>query len=177
MAQTCGPLLTSDPHMQTAYSQKCCKEAAHEMVFGTQCCFMPSFALFMPLCCSLTLSIIFSIACYVQEQAVLTAERANSAVQHPLLDSVRQHSSNPDAAADFFFRMLHPTPACRLSLDGLQHAYMSQTLADMKSFHAFSSPKTVLCSHALQFDEGMRQEHSFDWQMSLFEIAFILCGL
>ena len=97
----------------------------------------------------------------MQEQAVLTAERAQIAVQHPLLNNVRQCSGKPDAAADFFLKMLHPTPACRIRLDGFQHAYMSQTLADMKAFHALHSPKSVLRSHPVKFDEGKLQGTPF----------------
>ena len=46
----------------------------------------------------------------VQEDAVIAAMDADEPVKHPLLDKVRDCSANPDAAADFFFQILHWYP-------------------------------------------------------------------
>ena len=68
----------------------------------------------------------------VQIQAVKVAEESNSPVVHPIIDKIRQFSSTPDAAVDFFTLLLHPMPHKRLTaMDAIDHSYLAGCLSQM----------------------------------------------
>ena len=56
------------------------------------------------------------LACSVQLAAASVAIRDGSAVQHPMMDKVRQCSANPDEAARFFQTILSPYPENRVKV-------------------------------------------------------------
>ena len=91
----------------------------------------------------------------LQADAVKKAEKAAVPVQHPILDTVRQCSTNPDAAADFFVRMLHPCPAKRMSLEAKHHAYIAAAYTQMEEYYAGRSPTSVLPQDVSESDSGM----------------------
>lgn len=49
----------------------------------------------------------------VSQVKAVEAAKDSGKVVHPLMDQVRLASSTPDAAADFFTQLLHPTPHMR----------------------------------------------------------------
>ena len=61
---------------------------------------------------------------------MVAAMHANKPVEHPLLTKVRECSAKPDAVADFFLRMLHPLPRCRLSIEVSCHEYLAATVME-----------------------------------------------
>ncbi|KAL3149908.1 glycogen synthase kinase 3 [Trebouxia sp. C0009 RCD-2024] len=61
--------------------------------------------------------------------AVLTAEKLGSAVQHPIIEAIRHCSTMPDAAVDFFVKLLHPTPAARMTMaEAACHPYLARAM-------------------------------------------------
>ena len=64
---------------------------------------------------------------------MLEAHESGTPVDHPLLDKVRECSTNPDAAADFFQRLLHPCHSSRLRVEALVHDYIVATFKEMKA--------------------------------------------
>ncbi|DBB02285.1 TPA: hypothetical protein ACH3X3_011303 [Trebouxia sp. C0006] len=65
-------------------------------------------------------------------QAVKAAEETSSPIIHPIVDKIRQFSSTPDAAIDFFTSLLHPVPHQRLRAKfALQHVYLRGCLTQM----------------------------------------------
>ena len=63
----------------------------------------------------------------------MTANELGTPVDHPLLDKVRECSTNPDAAADFFQQILHPFYFSRLSVEALAHDYIAATVNTMRA--------------------------------------------
>ena len=59
--------------------------------------------------------------------------REGRQVKHPLIDRVRDCSSTPDAAADFFRLVFQFKPENRLLHDAACHAYLSATFDRMKA--------------------------------------------
>lgn len=72
----------------------------------------------------------------VQGKAVTDAAQAGTPVNHPLLDKVKECSANPDAAADFFQRILHPHYSSRLSVEAHMHSYVAATFCHMRECKA-----------------------------------------
>ena len=64
---------------------------------------------------------------------LLAAFRGERLIEHPLLDSVRACSSNPDKAESFFIQMLHPEFNLRRSFD-VCHSYLLDTFSTMKAY-------------------------------------------
>lgn len=64
---------------------------------------------------------------------------------HPLLERVRQCSATPDLAVDFFKRILHPCPMCRLGDNALFHRYLKATTLQMQK--QLTRPGEGCCSH------------------------------
>ena len=64
------------------------------------------------------------------------AAQAGTPVHHPLLDKVRECSADPDAAADFFQRILHPRDSSRLSVEAHTHKYVAATFNQMRECKA-----------------------------------------
>ena len=71
----------------------------------------------------------FKMTSFLVSQANALAEGKS----HPLLDRVRQCSATPDAAADFFAKILHPCSGCRLRGDAFFHPYMATVIQQMKT--------------------------------------------
>lgn len=70
----------------------------------------------------------------LQAPAFALAESTGEPVQHPLLDKVRQVSTNPEVAADFFTKMLHPDPEKRMSIRAAcQHPYVCEAVQLLES--------------------------------------------
>ena len=77
----------------------------------------------------------------MQVKAVFTAERTGLPVEHPLLDSVRACSTTPDAAADFFSAVLHPTATKRLTAQqALEHVYLRHCVSQMQMSQPAQAP-------------------------------------
>ncbi len=74
----------------------------------------------------------------VQENACEVAMREGRPVKHPLIDRVRECSSNPDAAADFFRLLFQFKPEKRLLHDAACHSYLSATFDRMKAAPSIS---------------------------------------
>ena len=92
----------------------------------------------------------------VQEDAVVAAKDADVPVKHPLLDKIRECSTNPDAAADFFLQILHPYPWCRMSGDAFAHPYVAETCAEMEAY-CKDTPMTTPTPYSLSvLDEDIR---------------------
>lgn len=69
----------------------------------------------------------------LQTEAVITAMTSESPVEHPLIDRIRDCSSTPNHAADFFTHLLHPIPKLRLTtFEALQHPYMVSCFKHMQ---------------------------------------------
>jgi len=75
------------------------------------------------------------IAC-VQEDTVKAADEADAYVEHPLLDRVRECSTKPDEAANFFCQILHPFPTWQISLEVQSHPYLAETYEEMEAYCA-----------------------------------------
>ncbi len=69
-----------------------------------------------------------SVHC-LQIDACDEAYVAQSEVQHPLLEKVRQCSANPDQAASFFLRLFHPIPYNRVA--AVNHTWTDSTISRM----------------------------------------------
>ena len=65
----------------------------------------------------------------MQVDACSLAKNISSAVQHPLLDRVRQCSSNPEQAALFFQQIVNPMPHVRRQ--AIHHAWCAETVNRM----------------------------------------------
>lgn len=65
--------------------------------------------------------------CHLQEQAVFKGE------DHAILQRVRSCSSEPEVAVDYFRRILHPCPTCRLGAEAMLHPYLRDTTMEMKA--------------------------------------------
>ena len=59
---------------------------------------------------------------------------------HPLLEKVRQCSSTPDLAVDFFTKILSPCHECRLRADALRHPYLAPVIELMTKDLATAQP-------------------------------------
>ena len=88
-----------------------------------------------------------SAFCFVslQLQAVKVAKETSSPIIHPIVDKIRQFSSMPDAAIDFFTSLLHPVPHQRLRAKfALQHVYLRGCLAQMLDDFGVPAPTQQL---------------------------------
>jgi len=74
----------------------------------------------------------------VQEGACEVAMREGRPVNHPLIDRVRECSTTPDAAADFFRLVFQFKPEKRLLHDAACHAYLRATFDRMKAAPSIS---------------------------------------
>ncbi|KAL0056393.1 hypothetical protein WJX82_010840 [Trebouxia sp. C0006] len=91
------------------------------------------------------------IECHkVWENACEVAMREGRPVKHPLIDRVRECSSNPDAAADFFRLLFQFKSEKRLLHDAACHSYLSATFDRMKAAPSISME---LSSDVVQDDE------------------------
>ena len=69
----------------------------------------------------------------MQVTAFARTERTGLPVRHRLLDKVRACSTTPDAAADFFSAVLHPTASKRLTAQqALEHVYLRHCVSQMQ---------------------------------------------
>lgn len=68
--------------------------------------------------------------------AALEAGRASGSYSHPMLDKIRQHSTNPEVACDFFVQVLCMDPKERYNPDLLSHPYLAQQQAEMQGMLA-----------------------------------------
>ena len=78
----------------------------------------------------------FCIICLfigMQFDAVTGAQVKSCAVQHPLLDRVRQCSARPDVAADFFTLVFMPNPEQRGTNDLNEHPYLAEVWAKLEA--------------------------------------------
>ncbi len=71
---------------------------------------------------------------FVQQDVVLAALKSDDYVEHPPLDKVRECSTGPDQAADFFLQILHLPPTKRISIEAQQHPYVSEILKEMEAY-------------------------------------------
>ncbi len=76
-----------------------------------------------------TCSMSHTFDCFLQVEAHESAYSADTEVQHPLLDKVRQCSANPDQAASFFLCILNPVPYMRV--EAVSHAWIGRTVNKM----------------------------------------------
>jgi len=74
----------------------------------------------------------------MQEDACEAAMHEGRPVDHPLIDRVRECSTTPDAAADFFRLLFQFKPEKRLLHDATCHAYLSATFDRMKAAPSIS---------------------------------------
>lgn len=75
--------------------------------------------------------------------------------KHPLLDRVALCSANPDAAVDFFTRLLWPVPEERLLHEAQAHVYMSEVYLKLEALgpaQDASEEEDVQTSGMLPFD-------------------------
>ena len=73
------------------------------------------------------------LCCPVQFDAVYEAQGKGCAVQHPLLDRVRQRSARSDMAADFFTLVFMPHPEHRGTNTLNEHPYLAEVWAKMEA--------------------------------------------
>ena len=76
----------------------------------------------------------------LQVHACELADRLQSAVQHPILDRVRQCSANPDQAASFFLHILNPIPHARAI--AINDPWCSDTIYRMQRDMGNQHPQT-----------------------------------
>ncbi len=70
----------------------------------------------------------------MQCDSVLKATRLGRPVEHSIIDKIRACSSTPNKAVDFFTRLLHPAPRCRLNATAaLHHPYLANCLHLMRT--------------------------------------------
>lgn len=125
-----------------------------------------------------------------QMNAVLTAEKLGSAVQHPIIEAIRHCSTMPDAAVDFFVKLLHPTPAARMTMaEAACHPYLARAMqwlltkqahvsgaaCEQAYYCASSYVLAVLTPTFLQCISGAVQEHTFQVRRVLLAHLAPLC--
>ncbi len=74
----------------------------------------------------------------LQEDACELAVYESRPVKHPLIDRVRECSTTPDAAADFFRLLFQFKPEKRLVHDAACHAYLRATFDRLKAASTMS---------------------------------------
>lgn len=92
---------------------------------------------------------------------------------HPILDRIRQHSTNPEEACDFFIQLLRMNPEERHNRDYLSHPYLAQQRAKMQDMLAARDLKS---KQVRPYQRTQSDGVPCYMRISQFELLLISCG-